>query len=156
MEAFLATIEGTAVAETLRQARWGYAALNATHILGICLVVGAILPLDLRLLGVWRHVPRADLVRVLAPVAAFGLALAVTAGLLLFTIRARQYAATDIFQLKMALIVTGTLAALYIHRAHGILLEDASDRRLARHAILSMACWLGALICGRLIAFVNG
>jgi hypothetical protein len=156
LDAFLATVESTAVAETLRQARWGYAALNATHILGICLVVGAILPLDLRLLGVWRSVPRANLVRVLAPVAVFGLALAVAAGLLLFSIRARQYAGTDIFQLKMAFVVTGTVAALVMHRANGFLLEDASDRRLAWHAILSMACWLGALICGRLIAFVNG
>jgi hypothetical protein len=156
LDAFLAAIETTAVAETLRHARWGYAALNATHIVGICLLVGAILTLDLRLLGVWRSVPRENLVRALAPVAAFGLALAVAAGLLLFSVRARQYAGTEIFQLKMALIVTGTVAALVMHRANGFLLEDASDRRLAWHAVLSMACWLGALICGRLIAFVDG
>jgi hypothetical protein len=40
-----------------------------------------------------------------------------------------------------------------IHRAHGVTLEAASARRLRFHALFSLACWLGALACGRLIAF---
>ena len=70
MDAVLAALEGSAIAQTLRVSRWGYAAVNATHILGIALLVGATVPLSLRFLGLWRGVSRAGLVRVLAPVAA--------------------------------------------------------------------------------------
>lgn len=155
MESVLAALEGTAVAQTLRVSRWGYAAVNATHIFGIALLVGANVPLNLRFLGLWRGVPRQALVRVLAPVAAGGLAIAVAAGLLLFSVRAREYAGLGVFQIKLVLIAVGVLSAVALHRAHGFLLETASDRRLAGHAVVSLTCWLGALACGRLIAFAG-
>ena len=155
MQEFLAALEGTELAQSLRLSRWGYAAVNATHVLGIALLVGAILPLDLRLLGLWRGVPRAALVRVLVPVAATGLGLAVTAELLMFMIRAQEYASIGFLQAKLVLVATGATAALALHWRHGFLLEDASRARLAVHGLLSMACWLGALICGRMIAFVT-
>lgn len=151
----LAGAEGWAVAEALRTSRWGYAAVNAAHIFGIALLVGASMPLHLRFLGAWPAVPRAALVRVLVPVAAAGLALAVAAGILLFSVRAREYAGIGVLQAKLALVVTGTLSALALHRAHGFLLETASRRRLAVHAAISLVCWTGALACGRLIAFAD-
>lgn len=155
MEAFLAALEGTTVAGTLRVSRWGYAAVNAAHIFGIALLVGAIVPLNLRIFGLWRNIPRRLLVRVLVPVAATGLALAVIAGFLLFSVRAREYAGVGFLQMKLALVAVGTLSALALHGAHGFLLENASDTRLAGHATISMLCWPGALICGRLIAFAG-
>ena len=56
---------------------------------------------------------------------------------------------------KLAFIAVGVLSALALCRAHGFLLEDAPRPRLVRHAILSTVCWLGALVCGRLIAFAG-
>jgi hypothetical protein len=155
MEGLLAAIEATGPAEYLRASRWGYAAVNGLHILGIALLVGAIVPLNLRLLGVWRGAPRAMLARVLVPVAATGLALAVTAGAFLFSTRAQEYAGIGFLQAKLALVATGAVAAVLLHRAHGLALERASRRRLALHAVVSTACWLGALACGRLIAFAG-
>lgn len=153
LNALLAALEGTEVAQALRASRWGYAAVNAAHILGIGLLIGAIVPLNLRFLGLWRTVPRPMLVRVLVPVAACGLALALTAGLLLFSVRAQEYAGVGFLRIKMALVAIGLLAAVTLHHAHGRLLESASDSRLALHAILSLICWISALACGRLIAF---
>lgn len=153
MEASLAALEGSGIAVYLRSARWGYAAVNALHILGIALLVGAIVPLNLRLLGVWRSIDRAALVRVLAPTAAAGLGLAAGAGLLLFSVRAAEYAALAVFQIKLSLILLGALSALWAHWRHGVLLERAGRGRLAAHATVSILCWLGALTCGRLIAF---
>ena len=155
MEALLAGLEGTAVAQTLRTSRWLYAATNTAHIFGIALLVGAIVPLDLRLLGWWPDVPRQKLVRVLVPVAATGLALAVVAGGLLFSVRASEYAGVGFLQAKLALVAVGTLAALALHHAHGLLLDTASNSRLAGHAALSLVCWPAALLCGRLIAFAG-
>lgn len=155
MDALLAALEASAVAESLRGARWGYAAVNALHIFGIALLIGAILPLDLRLLGAWPGVPRRLLVRVLVPVAATGLSIAVIAGLLLFSVRASEYAGVGFLQAKLVLVAGGTLSALSLHGAHGFLLETASQGRLAAHAVISMTCWVGALACGRLIAFAG-
>jgi hypothetical protein len=154
VEEILATIEATPVAQYLRTSRWGYAAVNTAHVFGIALLVGAILPLNLRLLGFWPAVSRAALVRILVPVAVTGLLLAIAAGALLFSVRAEEYAALGVIRLKVALIALGILGALALHRAYGLELAEASDARVAGHAILSTVCWLGALICGRLIAFV--
>lgn len=155
MEALLAALEATAPAQYLRAARWGYAAVSAAHILGFALLIGAIVPLDLRLLGLWRDVPRPALLRILVPVAAAGLALAAAAGLLLFAARAREYAAMPVVQAKLALVVTGAVAALALHLHGGRRLERAGEGRAALHAALSLVCWLGALACGRLIAFAG-
>lgn len=154
MDALLAALEATAPAQYLRGARWGYAAVNGAHILGIALLVGAIVPLDLRLLGLWRGTSVAALARVLVPMAAAGLALAVTAGVLMFSIRAREYADLGVLQIKLALVATGALAAIALHRAHGLTLTGAGRGRLALQAVVSLTCWLGALACGRLIAFM--
>ncbi len=153
MDADLAALEGTAVAQALRVSRWGYAAVNAAHILGIALLIGAIVPLHLRFLGVWRGVSRPVLVRVLVPTAAIGLGLAVIAGVLLFSVRAREYADIGFLQAKVVLVAVGALSALSLHYAHGFLLDNASNSRLAGHAVVALACWIGALVCGRLIAF---
>ena len=155
MEALFATVEGTALAQVLRTSRWLYAGVNAAHIFGVALLVGAVVPLNLRLLGVWRAVSREAVVRVLAPAAASGLALALLTGPLLFSVRAREYSGVEFLQLKLAFIAVGVLSTLALCRTHGFLLRDAPRGRLAGHAALSIVCWPGALVCGRLIAFAG-
>ena len=155
LEALFAALEETALAQTLRSSRWAYAGINAAHILGIALLIGSVVPLNLRLLGVWRSISRESVVRVLVPVAASGLTLAVLTGSLLFSVRAQEYSGVEFLQLKLIFIVIGILSALALFRVHGFLLKDAARTRLISHAILSIVCWLGALICGRLIAFAG-
>ncbi len=155
MEALFAAIEGTALAQVLRGSRWAYAGVNAAHIFGVALLVGSVVPLNLRLLGMWRGISREAAVRMLAPVAASGLALALLTGPLLFSVRAREYSGVGFLHLKLIFIAVGVLSALALVRAHGFLLKDAPRARLAGHAALSTVCWLGALACGRLIAFAG-
>jgi hypothetical protein len=142
------------LAQALRQSRYAYAAVNALHVLGIALLVGAILPLDLRLLGLWRGVAVRDLMQVLVPTAATGLLLAMATGGLLFAVRAPEYAALPIVYLKLGLVALGSSSAVLLHLRHGATLATASTPTLRRAAALSISCWLGALACGRLIAFV--
>ena len=119
------------------------------------MLIGSVVPLNLRLLGVWRGIPREAVVRVLAPVAAGGLILALITGPLLFSVRAREYSGVEFLQLKLAFIVVGVLSTLALCWSHGFLLKDAPRTRLIGHTILSTVCWLGALACGRLIAFAG-
>lgn len=156
MDPLLALVEGSNLAVALRSARWSYAAINTAHVLGIALLVGAIVPLDLRLLGLWRGVAHEDLARVLLPVAALGLALAVTAGGLMFSVRASEYAALTVFRAKLALIAVGASSAIAVHLVHGWTLGSAPFHRRALAGATSIGCWLGALVAGRMIAFVVG
>lgn len=154
MDGVLSAIEATELALALRFSRWGYATVNATHILAIGLVFGATLPLNLRLLGLWPGIPRAQVARLLSPVAGAGLALAAVTGAMLFSVRATEYATLEIMLLKLALVATGTVSALLAHYRYGWALEQAGRRALAIHAIVSLVCWTGAIYCGRLIAFI--
>jgi hypothetical protein len=113
----MTAIEQWPVAAALRRGRWSYAAVNGVHMVGIALLFGAIVPLDLRLIGFWRSVRIATLVRVLTPVAVTGVVLAIAAGLLLFSVRAVQYAGTIVFQIKLALILCAFANAVLARRA---------------------------------------
>lgn len=155
MEALIASLEAMGWVLALRTSRWGYAAVSALHVLGLAMLVGAILPLDLRLLGFRRFVSHEVLARVLAPVAAIGLAIAIVSGVALFAVRATEYAALGVVQVKLALVAAGTVSALFAHVRHGPTLAGASPWHLALHGAISLSCWLAALFCGRLIAFAG-
>ena len=155
MDDILAAIARSDVAAALRFSRWGYAAVNTAHVLGIALLVGSIVPLELRLMGLWRQVSRVTLVRVLAPVSLTGFLLAVITGSLLFSVRAPAYAANPFFLTKLTLIVLGAGVAVTLHFLHGFRLESVSRARSAVIGALSLTCWVGALIAGRMIAFAG-
>jgi hypothetical protein len=155
LDAFLAALEGSALAQGLRFSRWTYASANAAHILSIALLVGAILPLDARLLGAWPRVDRHALARVLVPSAGLGLALALATGASLFSVRAGDYAGLSVLWLKLALIATGAALAILFHVRAGWWLDGATARQARLHGAASLACWVGALFCGRLIAYVQ-
>jgi len=150
--------DSTAIA-FLRGGRWSYAAVNAAHILGFALLIGAIVPLDLRLIGWRRDVPLAALSRVLLPVAIAGLCVAIAAGFLLFAVRAPEYAAKPLFWAKMALVASGVVNAVLLLRAvaweraaAGI---AATGARLRLAGVLSITLWVAVLVCGRMLAFVD-
>jgi hypothetical protein len=144
----------------LRNSRWTYASVNAAHIVGIALLFGAIVPLDLRLMGWRRTVPIGTMARLLLPVAISGLVLALTAGLALFSIRAVKYAATGLFQVKMALVICAVTNALLLHRAvqwerHQSAVGVVPPQRLRVAGALSISLWLSVIACGRMLAFVD-
>ena len=113
MEDLASAIQASDLARALRQSRWTYPAINAAHILGVALLVGAVVPMDLRLIGVWRSDVRLQTVlRLLRPLAVAGAALALVTGALLFVVQASEYAATRLFYAKMALVAIGLGHAL--------------------------------------------
>jgi len=153
MDGLLAVLSQSDIATYLRFSRWGYAAVNTTHVFGIALLVGAIVPLDLRLMGAWPGIAHRDLTRVLVPVAGAGLAIAIVTGVLLFSVRADEYAGLGVFWAKMALLALGAASALVAHLWFGRWLETASRWQLFRIGAVSLICWVGVLVAGRMIAF---
>ena len=153
---FAASVEAIEAVRALKFSRWGYSLANTAHVLGIALLVGAILPLDLRLLGFWRSVDRTALARVLVPMAALGLLLAVSAGLVLFSVRAQHYVKVDLLYWKLCFIAAGAGLAILFHARAGLWVERAGPGQAALHGAASLCCWLGALVAGRMIAYFPG
>jgi hypothetical protein len=156
---WLVALEATALAEALRGSVWAYPLVNAAHLLGVALLVGAMIPLDLRLLGAWQSVPLAPLWRVLTRTAGVGLGLAIIFGTLLFITRATTYAASGLFLTKMVVVGVGTANGLAV-RALGPAaitpVRSAPEKPPVRVQLaggLSLVAWLMALTLGRLIGY---
>jgi hypothetical protein len=159
LTAFAAALQDTAIATALRQSFWVYPLVNAGHIVGLALLFGAIVPLDLRLLGVWRRVPLAAMGRILLPVAIGGLALALPTGFLLFATRASEYAATPLFWIKLSLIACAIANALLLRlslawTAHAQSELIGSTARLRAAGALSIGLWLAVIVAGRMIGYL--
>ncbi len=141
-------LEATALAEHLRASRWTYPLVNTGHVVGIALLVGAVVPMDLRLL---RVVPGPDpqaVVAFLRPFAMAGLVIAITFGALLFLARAGEYAENTWFRIKMALLLFGLAnAALHVR------LGTAHPRLSQAVAATSLLLWPAVLLCGRMIGY---
>jgi hypothetical protein len=154
---WLATLEATAIARELRASVWAYPLVNAGHILGVALLVGAIVPLDLKLLGAWRSLPLDPLWRVLTRCAAAGVVLATLFGALLFICRATEYAASGYFLWKMAAVFVGVANALSLRvfapqpREPGD--ADVPPLRLRIAACVSLLAWVTALVLGRIVGY---
>jgi len=149
----LAGLERLPLSAALKNSVWLYPLVNTAHIAGIALLFGAIVPYDLRLLGLWRGIGRGGLGRVLLPVAATGFVLAAAAGVLLFITRAGEYLASPFFLAKMAVLVLATATAavaLVIDRRAG---NDRVPSAVRLCAGLSISLWLCVITLGRLIGY---
>lgn len=154
-----AALEALPLARALRDSVWIYPLVNAGHIFGVALLVGAIVPLDLRLMGLLRAFPLAPLWRVLGGAAAVGLVMAAIFGTLLFATRASEYLASPFFLAKAGVIALGVINALVLRLTMParLLAGDADDAliplRVRAGAIVSFFAWIGTLTLGRLVGY---
>ena len=154
-----AALEATELAIALRNSVWSYPLINAAHIFGVALLVGSVVPLDLRLLGLWGSMPIAPLWTVLTRTAGIGLVVTIFFGTLLFITRASEYVASNLFIAKMILVLLGSANALMLRmqtpaqESHIASTPVKPSARLRVSAGISLAAWLSALTLGRLIGY---
>ncbi|CAH1661260.1 conserved membrane hypothetical protein [Hyphomicrobiales bacterium] len=134
-----------------------YLIVNAAHILSIGLILGGILPLDLRLMGFNRSTSLAVIGPFLSRVAATGVVLAIATGLWLFSVRPVEYAGNPAFLAKLGLLGLALANVLLQHRSRDFqaALRGARVAMGVRlRAVASAVLWLLALVAGRWIGFV--
>jgi hypothetical protein len=158
LETLATALQESGLSQALRASVWLYPLVNTGHVIGIALMFGAIVPLDLRLLGGWRQVPLPALAAVLVPVAVAGLSLALATGLLLFATRPLDYVVEPLFGWKMGLLAVAVLNALWLRRSprwrRFVPDADVPVRPAWKcAALLSMLLWLGVIAAGRLIGY---
>jgi hypothetical protein len=161
MYELMAWLEASALGVSLRGLGvWTYGLLNLAHILGIATLFGTVLVLDLRLLGAWRGIPVAVLVRPTVPLAAAGFVLAVLSGVSMFSFNTTEYHGNPFFYIKLPLIVAGLVNVALIQRLAawrralaGQAAQTGDRRVLAIAGGVSLAIWLGVIGCGRMIGY---
>lgn len=149
--------EGTALAGALRGSGHLYMVVNAAHILGIGLLLGAIIPLDLRLVGIIRSGPIGIVGPFLSQAAGVGLCIALLTGGSLLSVSASEYLRNDAFRWKMALLGLGLLTIAAQHgggRWRRAVETGVPDPRTRFLAALSLMVWLSVLLSGRWIGFL--
>ena len=154
---FLEWLSATTLAVELRRSAVLYMFVNAAHILAIGLLIGAILPLDLRLAGFFRKLPVEIVAPFLSRSAGSGLALALVTGFCLFSVRPAEYAGNPAFLAKLGLIALGLLNVFMLHIGEGWRTAIAIGiiRPIVRvSAALSAMIWVAALVAGRWIGFL--
>jgi hypothetical protein len=149
-------LQESALGLAIRNALWIYPLANILHVFGVILLVGPIVALDLRLLGIGKFIPAASASRFLTPFAVTGLLLIVPSGSILFIADAGPLAADPLMQTKIALVLLGLAnAALFRHWWSGRLRQwDANPHGFGRaQAAASIAIWFSVPALGRLIAY---
>jgi hypothetical protein len=156
----MAWLQGSVLGHAMRESGvWIYGIVNLIHILGIASLFGAVVVLDLRLLGVWRKVPLACVTRPTVPVAGIGFAVAVTSGTFLLATKATEYVGNPFLYIKFPAIFLGFLNIIALnywsawkhHRVRE--LSEPEQARLAIFGGVSLFCWLTAIMAGRMIAY---
>lgn len=134
-----------------------YPWISAGHILALGLLIGSIVALDLRLLGLFRQLPLAATAAMLVPLAGWGLTASILTGLLLFSVQPSHYLDNPAFVLKLSLIAAGLINALFLHLQTGWRrLEHAveASTTVKISAAASLLIWISAVFAGRWIAFL--
>jgi hypothetical protein len=156
----MAWIQASALGHIMRESGpWTYAIVNLAHILGVALLVGAVVILDLRLLGLWRGTPLSALAGAASPVAAIGFGLAAASGAGLLATNATDYVGNPFLYIKFPAIAIGLVNAMALSFSPAWQARDKRElsqkeaRQLAWMGGTSLACWLAAVSAGRMIGY---
>lgn len=157
LDAFLEFIAASPLATALKSSRYVYPVVNAVHIMGLATLFGAILALDLRLVGAFSSVPARPLAVYLPRIAASGLLVAIVTGVLLFSVEPFDYAGNPAFLTKLVIVFVGLGHAFAFRSSRSwqslVRGEGDIDTRIRISGMLSLALWTAAILAGRLIAF---
>ena len=137
---------------------WAIPAIQTVHIVGIALVMGSVLMIDLRILGLaWTdHTLRQTTSR-FGPWLTGSLWLLLATGLLMVVGEPVRELVSFSFWLKMALVALGAAVAVSFQRALRRQ-EQSWERKAAQPsikllAVLTFFVWIGIIFLGRLIAY---
>ena len=136
--------------DSLQSHPWAYPALEATHIVGIALLLGNLVTLEMRVWGAAPTLPVQALARLSLGIAAVGFALVAASGLLMFATQASELLANRTFVLKMGLLAAAGCNAAWFHGRGSLRKLDLAARL---QMLVSTALWLGVLVCGRWLAY---
>ncbi len=138
---------------------WTWPIFETLHFFGLCMLLGGIIVIDLRLLGFNKVIPTVASHDIL-PVVYAGLIVNTVTGIGFFVGDPHRYFINIAFQIKMLLYVIAGLNALWYQYKLSPRIDALpdgatlpSEARIA--GAMSLGLWFGVLILGRLIPYLG-
>ena len=150
-------LQSTVIADFVTQYPWVWPAAEALHFLGLCLVLGVLLAVNLRILGAMKALSFSSLHRLL-PWGMLGFALNLVTGMMFFIAAASQYTENIAFLWKVIFLGIAGAHFLYLTVfsrtwAMNVGAEAAPlDKLMAAGGIAS---WVGVIYWGRMLPFIG-
>ena len=146
----------TAISTVAVYSTWLWPAAEAVHFLGLALVFGVLLAVNLRILGVAKQVAFADVHRLL-PWGMLGFGANLITGMFFFIGQPGQYVGSSPFYLKIAFLMIAGGNFLYLTVLKRPWAADRPEPGLADKAmaVVSIVAWLGVLYGGRMLPFLG-
>jgi hypothetical protein len=159
MNDFFFWVEGLGLSTFVRESNsiWGFPMFLFMHTLGLSIVAGGSAVISFALLGIWPRGARVSPLDRLYPLIwiAFLINLFTGVGLLMADMQVRAY--NPDFWIKIALVIAGVVVLIRIRRQvlRNPQVDTVRPPATRMLAWASLFCWFGAIVAGRLIAYVG-
>jgi uncharacterized membrane protein len=140
----------------VEQHSWVWPTCETLHFVGLCMLFGVVMTVDLRMLGVGKTLSFAALYQIL-PLGMLGFTINLTTGMMFFVATPHQYTGF-LFLLKMVLVILGAINVLYFmlfDEPWTIGEGDDAPPTTKLVAGLAMAIWTAVLFCGHMLPFLG-
>jgi hypothetical protein len=161
IQPFSAWLETTPVSTTIQSVSWIIPAVQTIHILAISVVMGAIVLVDLRLLGIaMRSQPANEVANRTLPHVWYALIVLFISGAILITGEPGRSLSNPAFLLKMALLVVTLIITALLQRSassNSNFWQLAPNQRIIPGVVagISLSLWIAIIFSGRWIAYTG-
>src|SRR4051812_16382855 len=145
-------------AAALRESENAYPLIETVHVLSIAVIVGTVVAVDLRVLGlILKAEPVTRVGKALLPTTWYGFLIMLLTGVPLFAAQAVQLYSNPAFRLKILLLALAGVNALLFHKTTYRVVSDwdhgiTTPLSARVFALTSIALWSAIIVSGRLIA----
>jgi len=145
----------------MRESTWAVPVALINHLVGLVLLVGMRLPLDLRLMGwAFKGVPVSQLARRTVPSALVGVIVTIVSGMALYAADPARMTSNPMFAFKIAVLAAALMNAWIFHAvlARRITDWDSAENLPAivqASGYTSVLLWITLIVAGRLIGFTG-
>ncbi len=150
-------LDGAAIGKFVRGVPWMWPTCETLHFVGLSLLMGIVLMVDLRMLGVMKHVPFKTLHRLL-PWGILGFSVNVLTGMFFFVAAPDQYTTNGAFQWKMIFVMIAGANALYFtafDEAWALGPGDDAPFTAKFAAGSAVLLWVAVMYCGSMLPFLG-
>ncbi len=151
---FFRWVNTSSLSLEIRASTWQFAVIEMVHLIGLTMLLGSLMVLDLRLFGIGNVRQRAaDLARDLRVWLLSGMAIILGSGVLLFFGEPMKLYGSPSFRVKMILLATALIYqfTLFSRATKG---KDSSSALHKLAGVVSLVLWFGVGLAGRGIGFL--
>ncbi len=159
MDGILTWMRDSALAGMINNNIWVFPTLETLHFIGLILLMGSLLIIDLRFVGFAPRIPL-DAVLGFLPVSLIGFVINLTTGILFLFSDPYHYYDNLSFRLKMLTVLLAGLNAIWFKLSLNLELLPAQSpgnpgMRIRLIAGLSLLLWTSVIVFGRMIPYLK-